>query len=65
MWPVSGLVVPSVSRSAVFKHLLQQDGEDAALRVDLTTTPALSAAMISIDLSLPRADSVTLAAART
>ena len=68
------LVVPSVSMYEVFKRVLQQRGEDAALQavgimtqgrvVDLTMPLALNAAKISVDLRLPMADSIMLATAR-
>jgi predicted nucleic acid-binding protein len=68
------LVVPSVSLYEVFKRVLQQRGEDAALQavgimaqgrvVDLTMTLALNAAKLSVDLRLPMADSIMLATAR-
>jgi predicted nucleic acid-binding protein len=71
---VSSLVVPSVSVYEVFKRVLQQRGEEAALKavavmaqgqvVDLDLALALSAAKLSADLKLPMADSIILAAAR-
>ena len=68
------LVVPSVSVCEVFKRVALQRGESAALQavalmqqghvMDLTSSLALSAARISIDLRLPMADSIMLATAR-
>jgi predicted nucleic acid-binding protein len=71
---VSELAVPSVSIYEVFKRVLQQRGEEAALKavavmaqghvVDLDLPLALSAAKLSADLKLPMADSIILATAR-
>jgi len=71
---VSELVVPSISVYEVFKRVLQQRGEEAALKavavmvqgqvVDLDMPLALSAAKLSADLKLPMADSIILATAR-
>ena len=71
---VSELVVPSVSLYEVFKRILQQKTEDEALRaiavmmqgavVDLTPSIALSAALLSLKLKLPMADSLMLATAQ-
>ncbi len=68
------MVVPTLSLFEVFKRVLQQRDETAALRavalmqqgtvVDLTSPIALSAARLSVDLRLPMADSVMLASAR-
>ena len=70
---VSELVVPSISLYEVFKRILQQKTEDEALRavavmmqgsvVDLTPPIALSAAIVSLELNLPMADSLMLATA--
>lgn len=67
------LLVPTICLLEVFKRLLQQRGEDAALKaaaamhqglmVPLDANLALSAARISIDLQMPLADSVILATA--
>ncbi len=67
------LIVPSLSLYEVFKRVLQQRDETDALRavasmqhgkvVDLDSTLALSAAKLSVDLSLPMADSIMLATA--
>ena len=69
----SDLLVPTISLYEVFKSLQQRD-EGQALRaaafmqqaiiVELTAEIALSVAKISIDMSLPMADSVMLASAR-
>ena len=69
------LLVPTICLLEVFKRVLQQRGEDAALQaaaamhqglvVPLDASLALHAARISRDLKLPLADSVILASART
>ena len=69
------LVVPTICLFEVFKRILQQRGEDAALQaaaamhqgeiVPLDATMALKAARLSHDLKLPLADSVILATAQT
>lgn len=71
---VAELIVPSISIYEVFKRVSQQRDEHAALRVaalmmqgeviPLDVSIALSAAKISLALSLPMADSVILATAR-
>ena len=71
---VSELVVPSLSLYEVFRRILQQKNEDEALRavalmmqgsvVDLTSAIALSAAVLSLRLKLPMADSLMLATAQ-
>lgn len=68
------LVVPTLSLYEVFKKIAQQRGEGDALQaiaimqqgkvVELSSTLALSAAKVSMQLSLPMADSVILATAR-
>ncbi len=68
------LIVPSLSLYEVYKRVHQQRGEHTALQaaalmlqgqvVNLDTGIALSAAKLSISLSLPMADSVILATAR-
>ncbi len=68
------LIVPTVSLYEVFKRVLQQRGENAALSavavmqqsevVELSAPLALSAATISAQLKLPMADSVMYATAR-
>ncbi len=67
------LIVPSLSIYEVFKRVLQQRSEGEALQavaamqqgfvVDLSTSLSLSAARLTIDHSLPLADSVMLATA--
>ena len=69
------LLVPTICPLEVFKRVLQQRGEDAALQaaaamhqgliVPLDAPLALRAARISDDLKLPLADSVILATAQT
>lgn len=69
-----GLIIPSVSLYEVFKRVLQQRGMNDALHaialmqqgtvVDLDGSIALSAATLSVELSLPMADSMMLATAR-
>ena len=69
------LLVPTICLLEVFKRVLQQRGEDAALQaaaamhqgliVPLDASLALRAGRISSDLQLPLADSVILATART
>lgn len=71
---VENLLVPSLCVLEVFKSVLRQKGEDAALQtiaimmqgriIDLDTTIALSAAKISLEYKLPLADSVILATAK-
>jgi toxin FitB len=71
---IEALVVPVISVYEVFKRVYQQRGEDDALKavalmmqgqvVDLDVELALSAAKLSLDLSIPLADSVILATAR-
>ncbi len=68
------LVVPTICIMEVFKRVLQERGEVAALQAAalmhqgnvkvLDTYVAMSAAKISTDLGLPLADSVILATAR-
>ena len=68
------LLVPTICLLEVFKRVLQQRDEGAALRaaaqmqqgkvVDLDSSLALSAAKISLHTKLPLADSVILATAR-
>ncbi|MCG3155686.1 MAG: tRNA(fMet)-specific endonuclease VapC [bacterium] len=70
----AALIVSSISIYEVFKRVNQQRDEHAALRaaalmmqgqvIPLDTPIALSAARISLMLSLPMADSVILATAR-
>ena len=68
------LIVPSIAIYEVFKRVLAQRGEDAALQVaaqmqqgrvdELTAGIAVSAVRLSAALKLPMADSVILATAR-
>lgn len=72
---VSELVVPTISIYEVFKRILQQRDEAAALQaaalmhqgevVDLTAPVAIAAARLSRELRLPMADSIMLATANT
>jgi predicted nucleic acid-binding protein len=67
------LIVPALSVFEVFKRVLQQRDENAALQaaalmqqgqiVPLDAKLALAAAKLSVDLKLPLADSVILATA--
>lgn len=68
------LLVPSICILEVFKRVLQQRGENDALRaiatmqegdvVDLDSLIAVNAAKVGFELGLPLADSVILATAR-
>lgn len=68
------LVVPTLSLYEVFKKIAQQRGEGDALQamalmqqarvVELSSTLALAAAQVSIQLSMPMPDSVMLVTAR-
>ena len=68
------LVVPTLSLYEVFKKIAQQRGEGDALQavavmqqakvVEFSSTLALAAAQVSLQLSIPMADSVILATAR-
>ena len=68
------LIVPTVSIYEVFKRIVQLHGERVALdkigvmrrgtSVDLTDSFALSAARISLEHTLPMADSIIYATAR-
>ena len=67
--------MPVIVLSEVFKRVLAQRGEDAALRaaafmergtvVDVDSALALTAARLSVEHRLPMADSLILAAARS
>lgn len=69
------LLVPAVCVAEVFKRVLQQRGEDAALQavalmrqgtiIPIDFSLALSAAKLGHELKLPLADSLILATART
>lgn len=68
------LVVPSITIYEVFRVVLRQRGEDAALQaaalmqqgtvVELSPSLAMIAAKTSVELALPMADSIILATAR-
>jgi len=68
------LVVPSITIAEVFKRILQQRGEAAALQaaahmsqgeiVELDSDLAIAAAKISHDMKMPLADGIILATAR-
>jgi toxin FitB len=72
---IASLIVPTVCILEVFKRVLQQKGEDAALQVvavmyqgqvvSLSESIALRAAKVGSELKLPLADSVILATAQT
>lgn len=71
---IDALIVPTISLLEVFKRVLQQRDEDAALQVvaqmsqgrvvDLDAHTALTAAKLGVDHKLPLADAVILATAR-
>lgn len=71
---VEQLVVPTICLLEVFKRMLREKGEDAALDVvsqmrqglvvDLDADLALEAGRLGIELKLPLADSAILATAR-
>ena len=71
---IENLIVPTICIYEVFKTVLRQRGEDAALQtaalmkqgteVDFTSGLALEAARISLDQKIPMADSIILATAR-
>ena len=68
------LLVPSVTLYEVFKIVCRQRGEDAALQavammqqgrvIELSSSIALLAAKLSLDLKTPMADSIVLATAQ-
>lgn len=68
------LVVPSITIYEVFKVVLRQRGEDAALQaaalmqqgtvIELSSSLAMIAAKTSVELMLPMVDSMILATAR-
>lgn len=70
----AALIVPSISIYEVFKVVLRQRGEDAALQVaalmqqgmvvDLSPSLAMVAAKTSFELALPMADSIILVTSR-
>lgn len=71
---IESLIVPAISIYEVFKVLLREAGEEAAIQgvaamqrghvVDLTAQRALDPAALSLRHSLPMADGIILAAAR-
>ena len=71
---IDHLIVPTVCMYEVFKAVIRQRGEDAALQavalmkqgttVDLTDDLALQAARISLEYKIPMADSIIVATAR-
>ncbi len=71
---ISNLIVPTICILEVFKRILQQRGEDAALQavaimqqghiVELSTSIALAAAKSGFKFDLPLADGVILATAQ-
>lgn len=71
---VDHLIVPAIAVFEVFKRVLQQRDESAALRavahmlmgkvVDLDAALAIAAARLSHDLKIPLADSIILTTAR-
>ncbi len=71
---VDSLIVPSLTLFEVFKRILQQSDETAALRataamqqgtvIELDATLAVNAAKLSHEQGLPLADSIILATAR-
>ena len=68
------LLVSTINIYEVFKRVLQQRGEDAALQaaalmqqagvLDVTAAISMDAAKLSTEMKLPMADSLILAAAR-
>jgi predicted nucleic acid-binding protein len=68
------LIVPTLCVLEVFKRVLQQKGEDAALQaaalmqqgqvIDLDSAIAVTAAKVSHEIKLPLADAVIVATAR-
>lgn len=71
---ISSLIVPTICMYEVFKRMLAQSDEDAALQavgimslgktVDLTQEIAINAAQISSQMKIAMADSIILATAR-
>jgi toxin FitB len=71
---VDRLVVPAICLLEVFKVVLRQRGESDALQavalmqqgavIDLDASPALAAAKLGVDHTLPLADSVVYATTR-
>jgi predicted nucleic acid-binding protein len=71
---IAELLVPSVTLYEVFKIVCRQRGEDAALQavammqqgkvIELSSSIALLAAKLSLDVKTPMADSIILATAQ-
>jgi len=71
---VSNLIVPAISIYEVFKRVLQQRDEGAALEVaalmqqgkvvELDSSLSMTAASLSVEYKLPMADSIILATSR-
>lgn len=71
---IAELLVPSITLYEVFKIVCRQRGEDAALQavammqqgkvIELSSSIALLAAKLSLDVKTPMADSIILATAR-
>ncbi|MBN2324792.1 MAG: type II toxin-antitoxin system VapC family toxin [Spirochaetes bacterium] len=71
---IENLIVPTLSLFEVFKRIIQQKDEGAALQaiavmqqgkvVDLNTSLAVDAARLSVVLKIPMADSIILATSR-
>ena len=71
---IAELLVPSVTLYEVFKIVCRQRGEDAALQavammqqgkvIELSSSIALLAAKLSLDIKTPMADSIILATAQ-
>ena len=71
----ANLLVPAISLYEVFKRVLQQSGEDNALKavadmmqgqvIELDAKLSIYAAKLSAELKIPMADSIMLATART
>ncbi len=72
---LKNLVVPTLSLFEVFKRIIQQKDEGAALQaiavmqqgnvIHLNTALALDAARLSVELKIPMADSIMLATSRS
>ncbi len=71
---VENLIVPTICILEVFKKVLQEKGEDAALQtaalmqqgnvIDLDKITSIRSAKLSYDLNIPMADSIILATAQ-
>jgi predicted nucleic acid-binding protein len=71
----SSLIVPVITIYEVFKVVLHESGETAALQavaamqkgtiIDLTTSIAMNASKLSLQYSLPMADSIILSTAQS